>query len=322
MKPTDIVDTALDRSIVLGYTRIGSAVRRLWWPEDPEPGVMTGKRVLVTGATSGIGQATAAGLASLGAEVHVVGRDRQRIERTVTELEREVAGGLFHAERCDLSDLADVRRFCADFRARVPELSALVHNAGTMVPERRETPAGHELTLATMVLGPHLMTSLLRERLAAAPGGASVLFMSSGGMYTAALRDDDPEYRTGKYSGAKAYARAKRMQVVLAQMWGERLAGDDIRVESMHPGWVNTPGVATHLPTFRAVTRPFLRTPEAGADTMVWLAATRPLADGSEHFWHDRRLRPTSYGRERDQGPEKRRRLWEYVASATGTDDA
>jgi NAD(P)-dependent dehydrogenase (short-subunit alcohol dehydrogenase family) len=322
VKPTDIVDTALDRSIVLGYTWIGSAVRRLWWPEDPAPGAMTGKRVLVTGATSGIGQETAAGLASLGAEVHVVGRDRQRIERAVIELERRVAGGLFHAERCDLSDLADVRRFCADFRARVSELSALVHNAGTMVSERRETSEGHELTLSTMVLGPHLMTSLLRERLAATPGGASVLFMSSGGMYTAALRDDDPEYRTGKYSGAKAYARAKRMQVVLAQMWGERLAGDDIRVESMHPGWVNTPGVATHLPTFHAVTRPFLRTPEAGADTMVWLAATRPRADGSEHFWHDRRLRPTRYGRERDQGPEKRRRLWEYVASATGTDDA
>ncbi len=324
MRLTDVLDTVLDRSVVLGYTWIGPALRQHWWPENPAPGSMSGKHVLVTGATSGLGKATAAGLARLGADVYVLGHNREHIERAMVELESDVPRGRFHAEQCDLSNLADVRRFCEDFAARVPELSTLIHNAGTMSHERRETDEGHEFTLATMVLGPHLMTSLLRGPMAAAPDGASVLFMSSGGMYTAALRDDDPEYREDAYSGPKAYARVKRMQVVLAQMWAQRLAPDGITVESMHPGWVDTRGVARYLPKFRAITLPFMRNVEEGADTMIWLAVARPRAgaqSASGQFWHDRRARPTSYGRDRDQDLEKRRRLWDYVAAATGTDD-
>ncbi|MDQ3615719.1 MAG: SDR family NAD(P)-dependent oxidoreductase [Actinomycetota bacterium] len=320
MTRTDIFDTVLDRSVVLGYTRIGPALRKRWWPADPTPGSMTGKRVLITGATSGIGKSTAAGLARLGGDVHVLGHDEKHLTQALADLRSQVPEGSFHGEACDVSSMADVRRFCADFSERVPALHTLIHNAGTMAHERTETPEGHEFTLATMVLGPHLMTALLRDRLAAADG-ASVLFTSSGGMYAAALRDDDPEYRKDKYSGPKAYARTKRMQVVLAQMWDERLSAENITCESMHPGWVDTRGVANYLPKFRALTLPFMRDADSGADTLIWLAATRPGSDGSEHFWHDRRLRPTSYGRERDQGPDKRRRLWDYVASATGTVD-
>lgn len=318
MRPTNAIDTVLDRSVVLGYTRIGPALRKRWWPADAEPGCMSGKHVLVTGATSGIGKATVAGLARLGAEVHALGRDAGRLDSALSELRTDVPDGAFHGEVCDVSDLADVRRFCADFTARVPVLHGLVHNAGTMAHERTETAEGHEVSLATHVLGPHLMTSLLLANLAAAKG-ASVVFTSSGGMYTAALRDDDPEYRTGEYAGAKAYARTKRMQVVLAQMWAHRLAPEQIAVESMHPGWVDTRGIARHLPKFRALTLPLMRSLEQGADTLVWLVATRPASYASDHFWHDRRLRPTSYGRERAQGAEQRRRLWDYVSSATGT---
>lgn len=318
MTPTSVLDTLLDRSIVLGYSRVGSSLRRKWWPPAPAPGSMAGKRVLVTGATSGIGKETAAGIARLGAEVHVLGRSPEKLQATLTELRAAVPDASFVAQTCDLSSLADVRRFCEDFRGRVPSLHALIHNAGSMAAERTETGEGHEQTLATHVLGPHLMTHLLRQPLAAADG-ASVLFMSSGGMYAQPLRADDPEFRTGKYTATGAYARAKRMQVVLAQMWAERLAQHNISVESMHPGWVDTAGVATYLPKFHAVTRPLLRNAEQGADTMVWLAATRPRSAGSSHFWHDRRLRATSFGKDRDQDPAQRQRLWDYVSSVTGT---
>lgn len=318
MKRAHVIDTVLDRSVVLGYTRIGSAMRRYWWPADPPADAMVGKHVLVTGATSGLGKAISAGLARLGARVYVHGHDQEHLDRAMAALRVEVPSGEFQGELCDVSDLDDVRRFCTDFRARVPVLHTLVHNAGTMAPERTESSQGHEFTLATMVLGPHLMTDMLRASLAAA-SGASVLYMSSGGMYAAALRDDDPEYKEDKYSGAQAYARTKRMQVVLAQMWAEELAPDEVTVESMHPGWVDTRGVANYLPKFRTLTLPFMRTPEQGADTMIWLAATRPESQGSDHFWHDRQLRPTSYGRSRGKSQAKRRRLWKYVAEATGT---
>lgn len=279
---------------------------------------MAGKRALVTGATSGIGVDIAAGLARLGAVVHVLGRSPEKLEATMVELGTDVPDATFVAETCDLSSLADVRRFCADFRARIPSLHVLIHNAGSMARQRTETDEGHEQTLATHVLGPHLMTHLLREPLSAADG-ASVLFMSSGGMYTEPLRYEDPEFRSGRYSATTAYARAKRMQVVLAQMWAERLMQDKVSVESMHPGWVDTAGVATYLPKFRTMTRPLLRNTAQGADTMVWLAATRPASAGSRHFWHDRRLRPTAFGHDRDQDATKRQRLWDYIASATGT---
>ncbi len=142
-----------------------------------------------------------------------------------------------------------------------------------MAPERTETAEGHEVTVATHVLGPFLLTHLLREPLAHGDGGR-VVSTSSGGMYAAALRDDDPEYEEDGYSGPKAYARTKRMQVVLAETLAERLAGDRIVVHSMHPGWVDTRGVSRYLTVFRAATVPFMRSPDQGADTLVWLVAS------------------------------------------------
>src|SRR5699024_4848275 len=124
-------------------------------------------------------------------------------------------------------------------------------------------------------------------------------FMSSGGMYGAALHADDPEYRQGRFSGITAYARAKRMQVTLAQMWADRLASQQVEAYSMHPGWVDTPGVADSLPRFRTITRPLLCTVHQGADTMIWLVATQPDGSGTQRFWHDRR--------------EQRRALWDYL---------
>lgn len=318
---TSSVDTLLDRSIILGYSRIGPLLRRRWWPADPAAGSMAGRRVIVTGATSGIGLATAAGLAKLGAEVDIVGRNREKLDDALMTLRRQVPHAKFHPQQCDISDLDDVRRFCSEYRSKVTVLDALIHNAGAMLAERTETPAGHEVTYATHVLGPHLMTGLLRNELAAS-NAAIVIFVSSGGMYTAELRDDDPEYRIGQYAGAKAYARTKRMQVVLAHMWADRLADDHIAVESMHPGWVNTPGVATSMPKFRLATLPLLRSLDDGADTLVWLAATRPDSKNTSHFWHDRRLRPTNYGQEKDASPTKRKRLWDDAAAATGIGDS
>jgi len=294
---TTAADTVLDRSVVIGYTKLGSQIRRLWWPADPPPRAMAGKRVVVTGATAGIGQAMAESFARLGATVHLLGRNEEKVRHSAGAIRGKVSGAVLIEEVCDVSDLDAVRAWTADLSGRIDALHGLVHNAGVMPMERTETLQGHEVQLACHVLGPQVMTEELLPLLRNAHG-ASVVFMSSGGMYTTPLSAEDLESRDGEYNGLRVYARTKRMQVVLAADWARRLEGTGIRVESTHPGWVETPGVAEALPVFRRLTQPLLRDPADGADTAVWLVATRPDSGGG-HFWHDRAQRPTTFGWQR-----------------------
>jgi NAD(P)-dependent dehydrogenase (short-subunit alcohol dehydrogenase family) len=313
---TDLLDGAMDRALVLGYTRIGSGLRRRWWPADPAPDALVGKRVLVTGATAGIGLGMVRAFAELGATVHVLGRNAAKVKRCVAEISAEFPDADVVGEVCDVSDLEAVNAWCADFAGRVPALDGLVHNAGLMPEERMLTREGHEVQLATHILGPQLMTERLLPLLAAARG-ASVVFVSSGGMYSTGLVIDDLE-SSRDYNGVRCYARTKRMQVVLADAWARRLAGSDIKVESMHPGWVDTPGVAEYLPRFRVVTRPLLREVADGADTAVWLVATRPSSQPG-HFWHDRAQRPTTFGWQRHENQATVRRFLEQISAMTKT---
>jgi NAD(P)-dependent dehydrogenase (short-subunit alcohol dehydrogenase family) len=211
--------------------------------------------------------------------------------------------------------LGAVRDFASDLTSRVARLDVLVHNAGLLPAGRAESVDGHEITLATHVLGPLLLTERLLPLLTDS-ADPRVILMSSGGMYTQPLPADDPEYRNGRYRGAIAYARTKRMQVAFTPVLARRWAG--IRVYSMHPGWADTPGVAASLPGFRRLTAPLLRTAEQGADTAIWLAATRP-APPTGRFWHDRRSRPQHYLLStRRYGDDSRERLWRYCAQAIG----
>ncbi|OLR93125.1 SDR family NAD(P)-dependent oxidoreductase [Actinokineospora bangkokensis] len=312
---TDILDTVLDRAVVPGYSKIGYAVRSRFWPADPEPGSLEGCTALVTGAASGLGKATTAGLAALGATVHMLVRNPEKGEQARLEVAEQVPGAHLELQECDVSSLASVRGFAERFSAAHGSLDVLVHNAGTLPPERRVTDEGNEVTLATHVLGPHLLTALLRPALAAAKG--RVVFVTSGGMYTATLHPEDPQYEAGEYSGAKAYARTKRMQVVLAEQWAGELKPDGVAVHSAHPGWADTPGVTASLPGFNRVMGPLLRTPEQGADTIVWLCAAPQGREGSGGFWHDRRRRPTHYLPWQGDDPVARHALWAYCVAET-----
>ena len=316
---TGILDAAMDRALVLGYTRIGSGLRRHWWPADPAPDALVGKRVLVTGATAGIGLEMARAFAALGATVHLLGRNAAKVRHCVADIATQVPGADVVGEVCDVSDLDAVKAWSTEFANRVPALDGLVHNAGLMPKDRFVTPQGHELQFATHILGPHLMTERLLPLLRAARG-ASVVFVSSGGMYSAPLVVDDLE-SDRDYNGVRTYARTKRMQVVLADAWAHRLAGGDVKVESMHPGWVDTPGVAEYLPRFRVITRPLLREVADGADTAVWLVATRPPSKPG-HFWHDRAQRPTTFGWQRPENPARVRRFLHQVSDLTETSKA
>ena len=312
---TRALDTAMDRSFVLGYTTIGLGVRRALpgWPADPPPGSLDGRHVLVTGASSGLGVATVEGVADLGAIVHLLVRDEAKGARVADEIREARPGAELRLWRCDVADLDDVRRFATDFAAEVEALHAVVHNAGVMPPTRTESPQGFELSMAVHLLGPVAMTEALRAALA----GGRVVFVSSGGMYGQPLRADDPGYTTGDYAPATSYARSKRWQVEMAPLLAERWATDEITVATMHPGWADTPGVQESLPRFRRITRPVLRDDAQGADTSVWLAAVDP-APPTGLFWHDRVERPTSLLPATRPSADARARAWAWLNEAAG----
>ncbi len=314
------LDRFLDRTLLPGYSAIGYRLRRRHWDaDDPAPGSLVGSRVLVTGAGTGLGEAAALGLARLGATTHLVVRSAERaagaVDRINAALTAEGITPDLVVDCCDVSDLSAVRRYAAELLERDEPIDVLVHNAGVLPAERTESVDGHELTVATHVLGPVLLTELLRPLLRGR--GARVIQVASGGMYTQPLPVTDPEYLRGRFQGAPAYARSKRMQVELGPLLQERWAGDDITVHTMHPGWADTPGVASSLPLFRALTKPVLRDAAGGADTIVWLAATSPNPPGGQ-FWHDRAARPTHYRASTRPGPGELDTVWSWVRDQVG----
>ena len=306
------VDAAMEFAIVPSFTRAGYAVRRRlddWTPlEDYDA---TGRTIVVTGATSGLGYQTAAALLAAGAHVVIVARNEEKAERVATELDPDRAHTSIVI--ADMGELADVRAASAELRA-LDRVDALIHNAGALSEERAETSAGIEVTVASQVVGPFLMTSLLLDELERSEG--RVITVSSGGMYAAPLSVTNLEMPDGDYNGTDQYARAKRAQVTLNEMWHEREGRRGVAFQAAHPGWADTPGVEAALPTFRRVVGRALRTPAEGADTIAWLALDdgEPLAEGGR-FWHDRRERsihrlPTT---RRSDTPARRAELWHAV---------
>ena len=315
-----VIDEALELPIAPSFTRIGYEARKRafgWTPVDSYD--MTGRVAVVTGATSGLGRATAAQLSECGAEVVVVGRDAERTRRAASEIAAESGGTVGHVV-ADMGDLAQVRAAASEILERHDRLDVLVHNAGALVDRRTEAPGGIEATVASQVVGPFLMTCLLLDALRAASPGR-VVTVSSGGMYGASVEVDRLQLDEDHYNGTRQYALAKRAQVVLNEMLAERIDAGDVVFHAMHPGWADTPGVRDSLPGFHKVVGPLLRTPESGADTVVWLAADdgAPLAS-SGGFWHDRRRRsPHRLSKtRRSDTPQKRSELWEWVAAEAG----
>lgn len=310
-----MLDTALDRSVLGGYTTIGYRIRRRAWDPSDLPR-MDGKVALVTGASSGVGLAAADGLARLGATVWLAVRDLERGQKAREEILRSSGNSDVHVGHCDLSSLESVRRFAGQVQVDCQRLDVLINNAGVLTGSRELSVDGIELTLATNVVGPFLLTGLLTE-LMERSRPARVLNVSSGGMYARRLEVDDLQSEQGDFDGAAVYARTKRAEVILTELWARELAGRGVVVHAMHPGWADTPGIRRSLPAFRRLTGPLLRSPAQGADTIVWLAGDDGIpVQTTGRFWLDRRPRPIHRLRSTRQSdtPAERQRLWDWCA--------
>jgi NAD(P)-dependent dehydrogenase (short-subunit alcohol dehydrogenase family) len=229
--------------------------------------------------------------AKAGASLVLLARDVERGRLALEELEPLLKKGshaVFHA--CDMADLSNVRRLGENLAKAHPKVDALVLNAGVLLPKRTVTDDGIEQAWATNVVGPWLLEQTLLDSLEAAAG--RVVMVTSGGAYTERLSLPDADLSGSDYDGPAVYARTKRAQIALAQLHAERLAPRGIAVHAVHPGWADTPGVQSSLPTFRRFTAPLLRNADQGADTIAWLAVADSTELSSGLLWHDRRPRP------------------------------
>lgn len=311
------LDALLDATILFSFSNIGYRLRHPFWGAHFAPDLLRGKTVLITGASGGLGYAAALGLARLGAHLHLLARNSQKTARAREQIHRESGNPHIYSELVDLSCRAEVHAFCDRFLAQNERLDVLIHNAGVLLPKRQATPNGRETTFAVNLLAGHILTGRLEPALhAAAP--ARVLFVASGGMYSQRLEPGRLLEPPEPYNGALVYAQTKRAQVVLSDLWAQRLAHSGIMVNALHPGWVDTPGLAHSLPGFYRRLRPLLRTPRQGADTLIWLAAAPELTAESGGFWFDRARRPRHYLPGTRHHPAAAQALWALCEEQRG----
>lgn len=315
-----IVDTVLEASVVGSFTRIGFDTRaRIAGFADPLREGMTGKRVLVTGANSGLGLATTVAVLQAGATAIATTRSVEKtaaLRDTITKTCGSEAASRLVCDELDLHRLEDVAAFAS--RHGSEPLHVLVHNAGALTHRFALTEDGLEETVQTHVLAPFLLTALLRGALESS-GGAQVITVTSGGLYTQRVRDDILAVNAASFNGAAVYAAAKRAQVVMTSQWQRRFGGDILNFYATHPGWVDTPGLRRSLPGFVRALGPVLRDTTQGIDTLLYLCASAPDSP-TGRVWHDRVARrthrlPTTFARRGTAG-----QLWANLCRAADVD--
>lgn len=281
---------ATDPVALFSFNRMGFELNRQGFEPDDLRQNAEGRVALVTGANSGIGLATSRELARRGFDVWMLCRDPVRGGEARDAIAREFGEGNVHLAVVDMSSLRSIRRFVTE--SSLSRVDVLVHNAGVLPNEKRLSDDGVELTFATNVLGPFALTALLMGQLTQSMD-ARVIFVASGGLYLQRLDLSLLDIEAAQFDGTRAYANAKRAQVVLAHMLAERFSdGSRITFASMHPGWADTAAVRTSLPRFHATMRHVLRSAEHGADTVIWLSASKRAKGTRGDFWFDRRVAP------------------------------
>lgn len=289
------------------FTRYGySRGRKLWRPMSTD---ISGKHIVLTGASSGLGYSAAVSLLEAGADLTLIIRDKTKIESMQASLEQATGRCASAVELADLSLLSDVRALADKLHAQAKPIDVLINNAGALFNDFAETQEGIERSVALLLLSPWKLTELLLPLMTGHDATARVINVVSGGMYTQKLKLNQLMMEAEHYKGSVAYARAKRALTVLTELWSEQWREDNIVVNSMHPGWADTPGVQSALPGFRRLTQRVLRSAEEGADTIVWLARASEAGLVSGKLFLDREPRTTHLQSATTESTEERMQL-------------
>lgn len=278
---------------------------------------ISGRTVLVTGASSGIGLAACGALARMGARLIMVGRNREKTTAAADRIRATTPDARVDIERCDLASLEDMRILGRRLRSRLDHLDVLLNNAGAMHTTRKETVDGFEMTYGVNHLGYFLPTLALLPLLRNAPS-ARIVNVASNAHRAARLDFDDLQMQRGRYSGWTAYGTSKLLNILFTRELARRLQGSAITANSLHPGVVRT-GFAHNDPGWMSLAwrllSPFHASPAAGAATSVFLC-TDPSLDGNSGRY---------YARCREKAPraaacrdDHARRLWDISAAQVG----
>ena len=301
---------AADAWVVPGiamFTRWGYRRGQSIW--SPMSRFMDQHHVVITGANSGLGLATAISLAHAGADLTLVIRNPDNAQSLRDTLFRETGREDIVIEIADLSLMSEVSRLSNRLVRQGKPIDVLVNNAGALFNDYGETAEGFERSFALLLLSPYLLTTSLHPLLAGHAQPARVINVVSGGMYTEQLVCKRLIMKPERYNGPRAYARAKRALTVITELWATEWEKDNIVVNAMHPGWADTPGVASALPTFKKITQKVLRNAQEGADTIIWLARATEADKVSGKLFLDRESRTPHLLKKTEEAPAERKQL-------------
>jgi retinol dehydrogenase 14 len=282
---------------------------------------MAGQTVLITGGTGGIGKTTAIGVARLGAQVGITGRDRARAEAAAADIRAASGNPSIDAYAADLSAQAEVRRLAREVLDAYPRLDVLVNNVGGFWAHRHITADGLEHTFALNHLAPFLLTNLLWDRLvASAP--ARVVTVSSGAQAMGRIDFDDLQGER-RWSGQRAYNQSKLANVMFTYELARRLDGSGVTATVLHPGVVRTAfgaeDPARWHRLFLPLVRPFLKSPARGAATPIYLASSPEVAGVTGRYFANRKPKTSN---KVSYDAEAQARLWRVSADLVGLTSA
>ncbi|XP_042596165.1 dehydrogenase/reductase SDR family member 12-like [Cyprinus carpio] len=249
---------------------------------------VAGRSFMITGANSGIGKATAMAIAKKAGTIHMVCRNKDKAEEARAEIVKESGNKEIYVHILDLTETKKVWEFAESFKKKYKTLNVLINNAGCMMTKREENDEGLEKSFASNSLAVYILIKSLIPLLEKSPE-PRVITVSSGGMLVQKLRTGNLQSQRGRYDGTMVYAQNKRQQVVMTEQFAK--AHPNIHFSVMHPGWVDTPTIANAMPDFHSSMKERLRTPEQGADTVVWLAVSEAaVKNPSGRFFQDRQM--------------------------------